>query len=245
MNNSQTVILDRINPVQEVLNVSPGRIHKLYVQKGTGNRRILELVKQARRAGVPVVFVPENKLFKLSSRHQGLAAETAPKEFTTIEQILAQSSRPFLLLLDEIEDPQNLGAIIRTAEGAGVDGLIIPERRSAGLTPAVYAVSAGALQHLAIARVKNLARTIDLLKKRGLWLIGAETGRPELWYEFDYTGPIGVVLGSEGTGLRRLIKEKCDVLLSLPLAGKVGSLNVSAAAAVFLFEAVRQRKHNK
>ena len=189
--------------------------------------------------------MPENKLFKLSSRHQGLAAETAPKEFTTIEQILAQSSRPFLLLLDEIEDPQNLGAIIRTAEGAGVDGLIIPERRSAGLTPAVYAVSAGALQHLAIARVKNLARTIDLLKKRGLWLIGAEAGRPELWYEFDYTGPIGVVLGSEGTGLRRLIKEKCDVLLSLPLAGKVGSLNVSAAAAVFLFEAVRQRKHNK
>ncbi len=241
MNNSQTIILDRINPVYEALNASSRRIQKLYIQKGTSNRRILDIAKQARQAGIPVVFIPESKLRTMSSRNQGLIARIAPKEFLPVNKILAGSSCPFLLLLDEVEDPQNLGAVIRTAEGAGVDGLIIPERRSAGLTTAVYSVSAGALEHLAIARVKNLARTMDFLKKQGVWLVGAEEDSHEPWYEFDYTSPVGLVLGSEGTGLRRLVKEKCDCLLSLPLSGRVSSLNVAAAAAVFIYEVVRQR----
>jgi 23S rRNA (guanosine2251-2'-O)-methyltransferase len=241
MNKSRTIILDRINPVAEALDASPSRIKKLYVQKGIGNRRILDIAERARRSGIPIVYFPENELRAMSSRHQGLAARIAPKELITVEKMLADSPCPFLLLLDGVEDPQNLGAVIRTAEGAGVDGLIIPERRSAGLTAAVYSVSAGALEHIAVSRIKNLARTMDYLKKQGVWLVGAEEGRSKSWYEFDYTGPVGLVLGSEGTGLRRLVREKCDCLLSLPLAGHVSSLNVSAAAAVFIFEVVRQR----
>lgn len=241
MNESRTIILDRINPVAEVLSVSPSRIKKLYIQKGTGNRRILDISEKARRAGIPVIYISETKLRAMSPHHQGLAAPTAPKEWTAVETMLADSSCPFLLLLDGVEDPQNLGAVIRTAEAAGVDGLIVPERRSAGLTAAVYSVSAGALEHMAIAKIKNLARTMDYLKKQGVWLVGAEAGRSEFWYEFDYTVPVGLVMGSEKAGIRRLVREKCDCLLSLPLTGHVSSLNVSAAAAVFIFEVVRQR----
>ena len=240
MNKPRTIIIDRINPVLEVIKASPQRIQKLFVQQDTSNRRILDVVKYARRQRIHVVFIPEAKLRAISAGNQGLAAAVSPKEFVPVDKML-EAGRPFLLLLDEVEDPQNLGAVIRTAEGAGVDGVIIPERRSAGLTSAVYSVSAGALEHLPVARVKNLARTMDYLKKRGVWLIGAEEGRSEKWYQFDYTSPVGLVMGSEGKGLRRLVREKCDCLLSLPLSGQVSSLNVSAAAAVFLYEVVRQR----
>lgn len=242
MKKSEVIILDRINPVHETVNASPRRIEKLYIQKGSSGRRILDIASRARSAGIPVVFIPGDKLNKMSPRNQGLIARVIPKELTPLEEILSGSGKPFLLLLDGVEDPQNLGAIIRTAEGAGVDGLILPERRSAGLTSSVFSVSAGALAHLPVARVKNLARTMESLKKRGIWLIGAEGGRPGVWYDFDYTGPVGIVMGSEGQGLRRLVKEKCDCLLSLPLKGRVASLNVASTAAVFMYEVVRQRK---
>jgi 23S rRNA (guanosine2251-2'-O)-methyltransferase len=146
-------------------------------------------------------------------------------------------------LLDGIEDPQNLGAIIRTAEGAGADGIILPERRTVGLSETVSLVSAGALEYLKVARVKNLARTMDDLKNRGVWLVGAEAAGKEYWCEFDYKLPVGLVLGSEGKGLRPLIRKKCDKILSIPLLGSITSLNVSAAASIFLYEVVRQRKN--
>jgi 23S rRNA (guanosine2251-2'-O)-methyltransferase len=169
-------------------------------------------------------------------------AEGSPKGEASLEEILARSAKPFVVLLDEVEDPQNLGAIVRSAEGAGVDGLILPERRSAGLTGTVDTVSAGALEHLLVARVPNLVRAMDELKGKGLWLVGAEGSGDEPWYSFDYTGPVGIVLGSEGRGLRPLVRKTCDKVLAIPLAGKVGSLNVAAAAAVFFFEVVRQRQ---
>jgi 23S rRNA (guanosine2251-2'-O)-methyltransferase len=177
----------------------------------------------------------------MEPRNQGAVALVAAKAYASLEEILAAAGNPFLVLLDEVEDPQNLGAIIRTAECAGADGLILPERRSAGLTQTVLTISAGAVEHLPVSRVTNLGRAMEELKERGLWLVGTEPGHQEMWFEFDYTGPTGIVLGSEGRGLRRLIREKCDRLLSVPLFGRVNSLNVSAAAAVFLFEVARQR----
>jgi len=241
---SEFIILDRINPVYEAVNAFPRRIQKLFIQKGSSSRRIENIAKQARSAGIPVIFIPQEKLNRMSSRHQGLVAQAAPKEFTPLEEILEDSEKPFLLMLDEVEDPQNLGAVIRTAEGAGVDGLILPERRSAGLSSSVFSVSSGALEHLSVAQVKNLARTMDALKKKGIWIVGAEGGQTGAWFEFDYTSPVAIVLGSERKGLRRLIKDKCDCLLSLPLSGQVNSLNVASAAAVFMYEVVRQR-HKK
>jgi 23S rRNA (guanosine2251-2'-O)-methyltransferase len=189
-----------------------------------------------------VVFSPQKKLDQEDRHHQGIVAFVASKEYSGLDSILDSSPLPFLLLLDQIKDPQNLGAMVRAAEGAGVDGIILPERRSAGLTSAVFEVSAGALEHVPVSRVKNLARTMDELRKREIWLIGAEERSPKLWYEFDYTVPVGIVMGSEGRGLRRIIREKCDEILSLPLEGRVSSLNVASAASVFLYEVVRQRK---
>jgi 23S rRNA (guanosine2251-2'-O)-methyltransferase len=168
-------------------------------------------------------------------------AVLSPRGFASLEEVLGTSKPPLLVLLDEIEDPQNMGAIIRTAECAGVDGIIIPEHRSTGLTETVSTVAAGALEHMKVARVVNLARTMEELKERGIWLVGAEGGGRSPWHAFDYTLPVGVVLGSEGKGLRPLVRKRCDTVLSIPLYGRITSLNVSAAAAVFLFEAARQR----
>ena len=232
----------RLNPIIEILRGSSGRIQKIFVQKEQGPQRIGEVIHLAKARGIPFVFVPRVKLDEIAPGHQGAVAVLAASEFVAIEDILAASEKPFLVLLDEVEDPQNLGAIIRTAEAAGADGLVLTERHSAGVTETVMQVSAGAAAHLPVARIKNLAQTMEDLKKRGLWLVGAEAGSPDTWFDFDYTVPVGIVLGSEGRGLRRLTREKCDKLLSIPLLGRVNSLNVGAAAAVFLFEVVRQRR---
>ena len=237
--------ISRLNSLIEALKSSPSRVNKIFIQKDSKNSKIAEIVKLAKAGHVPVHFVPRERIDRFDRGHQGVAALVSPKEFSSVDEILSSSDVPLLILLDGIEDPQNLGAIIRTAEGAGVDGVILPERRSAGLTEAVSSVSAGALEYLRVARVKNLARTMDDLKDRGLWLVGAEGGQDEHWYEFDYSVPVGLVLGSEGKGLRPLIRKKCDKILSIPLLGRITSLNVSAAAAVFLFEVVRQRKSKK
>jgi len=237
--------ISRINPLLEILKSSPRRINKILLQKEGGRRPVGEIVALAKAGHIPYLFVPKQALDKLSSYHQGVVAMVSPKEFASLESILAVAKNPFLILLDEIEDPQNLGAILRSAEGAGTDGVLLPERRSAGLTETVYEVSAGAVEHLKVARVSNLAQTMEDLKKRGIWLVGAEGGGEGEFYEFDYTQPVGLVFGSEGKGLRPLVRKKCDKILSIPLRGKVNSLNVASAASVFLFEVVRQRKKDR
>jgi 23S rRNA (guanosine2251-2'-O)-methyltransferase len=235
----------RINPLLEALRSAPERVNKVFVQEERGHARIGEVIREAKSHHVPVVIVPAKRLDQVAPGHQGVMAEVSPKKYATVADILARSAKPFVVILDEIEDPQNLGAIVRSAEGAGADGLILPERRSAGLTETVDQVSAGALEHLPVARVVNLVRAMEELKEKGLWLVGAEGSGQKPWYSFDYTGPIGIVLGSEGKGLRPLVLKTCDEVLSIPLAGRVNSLNVAAAAAVFLFEVVRQRQAGK
>jgi len=234
--------ISRINPLLEILRSSPKRVNKILLQKEGGRRPVGEIVALAKSGHIPYLFVPKQALDKLSAYHQGVVATLAPKEFSSLESILEDAKNPFLVLLDEVEDPQNLGAILRSAEGAGADGVILPERRSAGLTEVVYEVSAGALEHLKVARVPNLSQAMDELKKRGIWLVGAEGGGEGEYHEFDYTLPVGLVFGSEGRGLRPLVRKKCDKILSIPMRGRVNSLNVAAAAAVFLFEVVRQRR---
>jgi 23S rRNA (guanosine2251-2'-O)-methyltransferase len=234
--------INRINPLLEILKSSPRRVNKLLLQKEEGHRPLGTIVGLAKANHIPYLFLPKQALDKMSPHHQGVVATLSPKEYVPLEQILASAGpAPFLVLLDEIEDPQNLGAILRSAEGAGADGIVIPERRSAGLTETVFEVSAGALEHLQVARVPNLAQTMEALKTAGVWLVGAEGEGDGLFYEFDYNQPVAVVLGSEGRGLRQLTRKKCDRILSIPMRGKVNSLNVAAAASVFFFEVARQR----
>jgi len=232
----------RINALLEILKSAPGRVNKIFLQKEEGRRPLGAIVGLARANHIPHLFLPKPALDKIDPRHQGVIAQLSPQEFAPLASILeAAGPSPFLVLLDEIEDPQNLGAILRSAEGAGADGIILPERRSAGLTETVAEVSAGALAHLRVGRVPNLVQAMTALKDRGVWFVGAESGGDGLFFEFDYTQPVGIVLGSEAKGLRPLVRRTCDRILSIPLRGKLSSLNVAAAAAVFLFEIARQR----
>jgi 23S rRNA (guanosine2251-2'-O)-methyltransferase len=237
--------ISRLNPLLEIVKSCPNRVNKILIQREKRQRKISEIIQLAKARHIPFLFVPKQKLDRLDRNHQGLVALLTPKEFSSLDSILSSAKVPFLVLLDGIEDPQNLGAIIRSAEGAGADGIILPERRSVGLSETVSLVSAGALEHLKVARVKNLSRTMDDLKNQGVWLVGAEAAGEEYWYEFDYKLPVGLVLGSEGKGLRPLIRKMCDKILSLPLLGRITSLNVSAAASIFLYEVVRQRKNQE
>ena len=233
--------VSRLNPLLEILRAGSGRVQKVLIQNEKGHPKIFEITRLAKSRGIPLVTVPRRKLDLLAPGHQGVLALLTAKEYSSVDDILTAAASPFLVLLDEVEDPQNLGAIIRSAEAAGVDGLVLPERRSAGLTEVVATVSAGALAHLKVARVINLAQTMDELKRAGVWLVGAEGGAPKPYYAFDYTLPVAIVLGSEAKGLRPLVRKKCDQVLSIPLRGRVNSLNVASAAAVFLFEVLRQR----
>lgn len=237
--------ISRLNPLFEIVKSCPNRVNKILIQKEKRQKKISEIIQLAKANHIPLLFVPKQKLERLDRNHQGVVALLTPKEFSSLDSILSSANVPFLVLLDGIEDPQNLGAIIRTAEGAGVDGIILPERRTVGLSEVVSLVSAGALEYVKVARVKNLARTMDDLKNRGVWLVGAEASGKEYWCEFDYKLPVGLVLGSEGKGLRPLIRKKCDKILSIPLLGRMTSLNVSAAASIFLYEVVRQRKNRE
>jgi 23S rRNA (guanosine2251-2'-O)-methyltransferase len=225
----------------EALKSSPERVRKIWIQKEKQQRKIAEIIQRARARHIPLLFVPKKRLDTIDQNHQGVIAFLAVKKYSSLSSLIVSGKVPFLVLLDGIEDPQNLGAIIRTAEGAGVDGIILPERRAAGLTEAVSSVSAGAVEHVKITRVKNLARTMEELRERGIWLVGTEGGGQNYWYDFDYTLPVGLVLGSEGKGLRPLVRRKCDKILSLPLLGKMTSLNVASAASIFFYEVVRQR----
>ncbi len=233
-----------INAVLEALRAGAGRIERVCIQRDQRKPRVQEIVESSRRAHVPVSFEERAWLDRKSEgeRHQGVlcyVSEIAPLE---PEAVLEQASSPGLVVvLDGIEDPHNLGAIIRSAEVAGADGLFLPIRRSAGLSPTVARASAGAASHLKIARIPNLARLIELLRKSGYWVAGldAESGRP-LW-EADFKVPTALVLGNEGSGLHRLVREKCDFLVSIPVRGRVSSHNVSVAAGIALYEVLRQR----
>ena len=242
----QNEIIEGRNAVIEALRAGRA-IDKLFINKGEVDKTLGHIASKARDKGIVVVECDRRKLDFMSQTHahQGVIAVCAVREYCTVEDILAiaeeRQEAPFVIVCDEISDGHNLGAIIRSAECAGAHGVIIPKRRSAGLTAIVDKASAGAAEHMAIARVANLSSAIKELKAAGLWIYGtAADGASPLWGT-DLTGPIALVIGSEGDGIGRLIKENCDFVLSLPMKGQVSSLNASAAAAVTMYEILRQR----
>ena len=232
------------NAVAEALRA--GRpIDRLLVAKGERSPRLGALLAQCRERGIPIKETDPRRMDELCGpHHQGVAAAAACKDYASPEDILALAARrgepPFIVLCDGLEDPHNLGAILRTAEAAGAHGVIVPRRRSVGLTQTVYKTSAGAVEYLPVARVANLAETIRVLKERGLWIFGLDMDGGD-WCAADLTGGIGIVVGAEGQGLSRLVRERCDAILSLPMKGKIQSLNASVATGIVLYEAARQR----
>ena len=239
-------LIEGRNAVIEALRA--GRtIDKIYIAKGDVDQTLGHIASKARSAGVVVVEADRRKLDAMSQTHahQGVIALCAVKEYCTVADILAiaqaRGEPPFVIVCDEISDPHNLGAIIRSAECAGAHGVIIPKRRSAGLTAVVDKTSAGAVEHVAIARVPNLSAAIGELKKSGLWVYGAAADGASPMWQTDLTGPVCLVIGSEGDGIGRLVRENCDFLVSIPLKGQISSLNASAAAAVLMYEVLRQR----
>ncbi|MBO5295077.1 MAG: 23S rRNA (guanosine(2251)-2'-O)-methyltransferase RlmB [Clostridia bacterium] len=232
------------NAVRELLR-SDRSIDKLMVQRGERTGSIVVLVAEAIERGIPVIEVEKSKLDSMAgyAPHQGVIALAAEKEYCTTEDILniakERGEAPLIVICDGITDPYNLGAIIRCAECCGAHGLIIPKRRAVGLTPLVSKASAGAIEHLAIAKVSNIASTVEQLKKQGIWTYAAEAGGGSL-YETDLRGPCAIVLGSEGNGVSQLVRKTCDAVVSIPMYGKVNSFNVSTAAAILLAEVARQ-----
>ena len=235
------------NAVRELLR-SSREIDKLLVQKGERTGSIVVLVAQALERKIPVIETEKSKLDAIAgfAPHQGVIAYAAEKEYCSVEDILQiardRDEAPLIVICDGITDPYNLGAIIRCAECCGAHGLIIPKRRAAGLTPLVSKASAGAIEHLAIAKVSNIASTVEMLKEQGVWVYAAEAGGASL-YRTDFTGACAIVMGSEGNGVSQLVKKLCDGTVSIPMYGKVNSFNVSTAAAIMLAEVARQ--HHK
>lgn len=234
------------NAVFEAL-TSNRPVNKIFIKTGTQGGSLERLIAAARDASVPVEFVQGEKLDKLAAgiRHQGVAALAAPVAFHSLDEVLEQAfakgETPFLLLLDELQDPQNVGALIRSADAAGVHGVLLPKRRSCPLNMAVAKVSAGAVNYVPIVQIGNIAQTLQNLKKQGFWTVGADMGGDCQYFEADLDRPIVLVIGAEGKGLGRLVKENCDILVRIPMQGGVNSLNASAAGAILMFEAVRQR----
>lgn len=237
------------NPVTEALR-SGRAIECLYIAKGELSGSVKVIAALAKEKHIPIKEVDRKKLDFMTNHasHQGVAAVAAVREYSSVDDIfdLAESrgEKPFIIVLDEIEDPHNLGAIIRTAECAGAHGIIIPKRRAAGLSGIVGKASAGAYEYVPVARVTNIASTLDELKDRGCWVYGADMDG-QTYCEGDLTGAAALVIGSEGRGLGRLIREKCDAILSLPMLGKINSLNASVAAGVLMYEFTRQRMNIK
>ena len=221
-------------------------IDRLFVLDGCQDGPVRTIVREAKKHDTIVNFVPKERLDSMSETgaHQGVIAQVAAYDYSTVEDILKKAEDkgepPFIILLDNIEDPHNLGAIIRTANLAGAHGVIIPKNRAAGLTATVARTSAGALNYTPVAKVTNLAKTIEDLKKEGLWFVCADMGGTTM-YDLNLKGPIGLVIGNEGEGVGRLVKEKCDMVASIPMKGDIDSLNASVAAGVLAYEIVRQR----
>ncbi len=234
------------NPVMEALKAGR-RIDKLYIAKGENDRALTFIAAKARAAGAVISETDRKKLDHMSvtHAHQGVIAVAAVKDYVTPEAILdaadQKGEKPFIIICDDISDPHNLGAIIRTAEAAGAHGVIIPKHRSAGVTAVVEKTSAGAVEHMLVARVANLAAAVKSLKDRGVWIFGTDADGDRPLWKADFRDSAAIVIGSEGKGMSRLMKESCDFLISIPMMGQVNSLNASAAAAVVMYEAVRQR----
>ncbi|BBL79600.1 23S rRNA (guanosine(2251)-2'-O)-methyltransferase RlmB [Rubrobacter xylanophilus] len=230
--------MDVIYGVRPVVEALRGRRKVHEILDATGNREVERLAKER---GVALRRVPRSRVARLvgGGAHQGVAARVGPYPYAALEEVLAERDA-MVVVLDGVTDPRNLGAILRVADGAGASGVVIPKDRAAGVTPAAVKASAGASEHVPVARVTNLRRAVDRMKEAGLWVYAAEPGG-ETYAEVDLSGPVAVVLGSEGRGVRRLVREGCDGALSIPMLGAVSSLNVSVAAAVLLYESRRQR----
>lgn len=234
------------NPILEILKTDK-EVEKIYVLNGELKGSINKILGIAGDRKIPIQHVNKSKLDSLASGniHQGVVASVTSYEYVDIDTILEKAKNrnedPFVLILDEMEDPHNLGAIIRTAECAGVHGVIIPKRRSASVNQSVYKSSAGAVEHILVSKVTNISDTIEKLKDKGLWIYGGDMDGENYYYEASLTGPIGLVIGSEGKGISRLVKEKCDVLVKIPMKGKISSLNASNAASILIYEILKQR----
>jgi len=239
-------VIEGKNAVLEALRANRP-INKVLAAEGTSFSRLQEIYRLSREQGIPVQLVDRKRLDSLarSQSHQGVIALTAPKAYVDLEDILAATARslrpPLLILLDDLEDPHNLGSILRSADAAGVHGVVIPRRHGVPLTGAVTKASSGAVEYVPVARVGNLTHAMDYLKEKGIWVAGAtmEAARP--YYEEDFSIPLALVIGGEGKGLGRLVKERCDLLVRIPMQGRINSLNSAVAASVLLFEVVRQR----
>ena len=237
------------NAVLEALN-SEDKIDTVYIAKGQATGTVLKIISLAKQAGYPVKEISPQKLTAMAGNinHQGVLLTLSAVKYYTVEDILQKANEsgesPFIIIADEIEDPHNLGALIRTAETAGAHGLIIPKRRNVGVTPAVYKASAGAVAHLPVARVSNLAVTVDELKEKGIWVYGCDM-EGQTWCQTDFSGGVALIVGSEGRGMGRLLKEKCDVLVTLPMKGKITSFNASVAGGIVMYEVARQRSNLK
>ena len=235
-----------INAVTESLKARARSFAWVGVAKERHDLRLQRVVDECRRQGVAVRFVSRPELDQMAGNnaHQGVVAVTSAKQYNDLDDVVAAKRGQFSLVvvLDAVEDPHNLGAILRTADAAGADGVVIPERRAAGVTPTVTKASAGASEHLPIAKVTNIGRTLEELKSKNLWIVGLDERAPQNYDSLDYKMDCAIVLGAEGKGVHELVRKKCDFLISIPMLGKVSSLNVSVAAGVMLYEIVRQRR---
>lgn len=241
---SDDLIMGR-NTVLEALR-SERDIHKIWVAEGATKGQIQQVIAVAKENKVMIQVVPKKKLDQMvEGNHQGVIAQVAAYQYAELDDIfrLAEKKQedPFILLLDELEDPHNLGSILRTADASGVHGIIIPKRRAVGLTATVAKSSTGAIEHVPVVRVTNLSRTIEELKERGVWIAGTDAKGSQDYRKMDGTMPLGIVIGSEGRGMSRIIKEKCDFLFHLPMVGHVTSLNASVAASLLMYEVYRKR----
>jgi len=234
-------VLYGINAVREA--IGSRTIDHVLVREGASGRRLQEVLDQCRAQRIPLRFAPRPALDRLvpAGHHQDVVAVCSSRSYEDLNTVIASQSPALLVVLDGVEDPANLGAIVRTSVGAGANGVVIAERRAAGLSPAVARTAAGALEHALIARVKNLVRALVEMKERGLWIYGFEAGAEKSYLELDYTQPCALVMGGEGHGLHRLVREACDQHARVPLRGRVESLNVSVATGIVLYEALRQR----
>ncbi len=234
------------NAVMELIE-SDKDINKIFVQAGEKHGSIMKIIARAKSKGIVVVEVQKRKLdeMSVSHNHQGVIAITPPFEYVEVEDILEEAKKrnenPFILILDGIEDVHNLGSIIRTAETAGVHGIIIPKRRAAAVNATVYKTSAGAVEYMKIARVNNIQNTINYLKENDVWICGTDMDTNSLYNEQDYKMPIAIVIGNEGKGMSRLTKENCDFVVKIPMKGKINSLNASVSAGIIMYEVLRNR----
>jgi 23S rRNA (guanosine2251-2'-O)-methyltransferase len=233
-----------VHPVRETLKAGRRRVTRIHVSVGRQDRKVREILMLASRARIPVVRVPRETLDRLAGggTHQGVVATAVGSGPLSVEEVLASAGpRPFYLVLDQVEDPRNLGAILRSAAACGVDGVFVPARGASPLTATAQKAAAGYSDRVPLAEAQNLVVLIGRLKEHGVWIVGLDSGASTPWTGFDYTLPLALVLGGEGKGIRRLVREHCDIVVGIPLAGGVDSLNVSVAAGVALFEVVRQR----